>query len=366
MLAAVYHEFSGPIRVQRVERPACPPDGGVVIRVQATGVCRSDWHGWKGHDSDIVKHGLPFVPGHEVSGIVVESSCCVVDDEDDPFPVGTRVAVPFILSCGVCHYCSTAVNKPTVCDDQRQPGFTQFGSFAEYLAVPRARRNLCRIPESVSFQQAAALGCRLTTAYRAVLQQGRLQKEDSVAVFGCGGLGLSCIMMAVAIGCSVIIAVDVSEQALRKAAELGATHTVKADADNSEAVRQKVFDATDDRGAAVSVEASGFAKPCENAVRCTQRAGRMVQVGLVSGTVAIPMDLVVAQEIEIVGSHGFAATDLPHLLKMVASGKLDPSRLIEREVTLEEGARAIEAMDHGSPLGITMVTQFSLDTTSRL
>ena len=360
MTAAVYHEFSGPIRLQSVDRPVCPPDG-VLLRVKATGVCRSDWHGWKGHDADIVRHGLPFVPGHEVSGIVVESGV------DDRFPIGTRVAVPFILSCGVCHCCRT--NRPTVCEDQRQPGFTQFGSFAEFLAVPRARRNLCRLPEAVSFQQAAALGCRFTTAYRAVLLQGRVRKKDSVAVFGCGGLGLSCIMLAVATGCSTVIAVDVSEPALRKAKELGASHTIKADDEGSrQAINEKILDATERRGADVAIEASGFAMACENAVRCTRRAGRMVQVGLVSGrkSANIPMDLVAAREIEIVGSHGFAATDLPNLLQMVASRELDPSRLIEREVTLEEGARAIEAMDRGSPLGITMVTQFPHDNTSRL
>jgi len=361
MIAAVYREFGGPIRLERVERPTIDgqdDDDTVLLQVKATGVCRSDWHGWKGHDADIITHGLPFVPGHEVAGVVVESRC------SDVFPVGTRVAVPFILSCGACHYCCHC-HRPTVCDNQRQPGFTQFGSFAEYLRVPRARRNLCPIPEAVSDQQAAALGCRFTTAYRAVLQQGRVREKDSVAVFGCGGLGLSCIMLSVAQGCSTVIAVDVSDEALQKALKLGATHTVRAD-QTSEQIQQEVLKVTNNRGADVSIEASGFVSACENAVLCTRRAGRMVQVGLVSGSPNVPMDLVAGREIEIVGSHGFAASDLPDLLEMVASRKLDPGQLIEREVTLEEGAQAIEDMDHGSPLGITMVTVFPHDTKSRL
>lgn len=355
MIAAVYHSFGGPIRLECVERPACPVDG-VVLRVRATGVCRSDWHGWKGHDPDITT--LPFVPGHEVSGVVEESRC-------NKFPVGTRVAVPFILSCGVCYFCRR--DRSTVCDDQRQPGFTQFGSFAEFLALPRADRNLCRIPEGVSFLQAAALGCRFTTAYRAVLQQGKICKEDNVAIFGCGGVGLSCIMLAVALGCSTIIAVDVSEKALQKAMKLGATHIVNANT-TPEDIQQEIHQLTESRGADVSIEASGFSSACENAVRCTRRAGRMVQVGLISASpVNVPMDLVTGREIEIIGSHGFAANDLPALLELVASGRLDPSVLVEEEVTLEEGAKAIESMDRGSPLGITMVTKFPpSDVMSRL
>ena len=363
MIAAIYREFGGPIRLERVARPVCPVDDGVVIQVKATGVCRSDWHGWKGHDSDIHTHGLPFCPGHEVSGVVVEVS----ENCRDQFPVGTRVVVPFILSCGQCHYCRCG--RSTVCDNQRQPGFTQWGSFAEYLAVPRAQHNLCRIvPDEtvISYAQAAALGCRFTTAYRAVVQQGRVRAHDTIAVFGCGGLGLSCILLAVAQGCTHVIAVDVSEAALQKALELGATHAVVASSSNAEQVRQEIYNLTNQRGADVCIEASGFAAACENAIQCTGRAGRMVQVGLVSDEVHVPMTLVTGREIEIVGSHGFGASDLPKLLDLVASKRLDPGRLIDREVTLAEGAKAIQDMDHGSPLGITMVTKFPHDAISRL
>ena len=192
MRAAVYSAFGGPITVQELPKPEAPP-GGVLIEVKATGVCRSDWHGWKGHDSDIADHGLPFVPGHELSGIVAQ-----LGEGVSGFAVGDRVAVPFILSCGGCREC--ARGRPTICEDQEQPGFTRFGSFAEFVALPRADRNLARLPAEVSFEAAAALGCRGTTAYRAVVQQGRLGEGESVAVFGCGGLGLSCVMMAKAHG----------------------------------------------------------------------------------------------------------------------------------------------------------------------
>jgi alcohol dehydrogenase len=363
MWAAAYHEFGGTIRVQQVAIPVCPDDG-VVIRVGAVGVCRSDWHGWKGHDGDVVAHGLPMIPGHEVSGVVIQSNVPL------SFRPGDRVAVPFILSCGHCEYCTGDRDdrdtrrrrrpppQPTVCKHQKQPGFTQYGGFAEYLALPRAKRNLCVIPDAVTLVQAAALGCRFTTAFRAVVQQGQLQPSDSIAIFGCGGLGLSCVLLAVAQGCQKIIALDVSDRALNKALELGATHTINTSDETNDKVRARVQQVTQTDGAHVTVEASGFGRACEQAVHCTRPGGRMVQVGLVKEAVSVPMDIVAAREVQIVGSHGFAASDLPVLLNMVATGKLDPARLIEKEVTLTEGAQAIEDMDHGSPLGITMVTKF--------
>ena len=168
MRAAIYRSFGGPIQIETVPVPSAPPDG-IVVQVMATGVCRSDWHGWKGHDDDIHQHGLPFCPGHELSGVVYQVGANVRN-----FSIGNRVAVPFILSCGQCIYCQEG--KPTVCTSQQQPGFTQWGSFAEYVALPRADRNIHKIPASVSFVQAAALGCRFATAYRAVLQQGKLKE----------------------------------------------------------------------------------------------------------------------------------------------------------------------------------------------
>jgi alcohol dehydrogenase len=348
MNAAVYHSFGGPIRVKRVPVPQAPPDG-VVIEVKATGVCRSDWHGWKGHDSDILAHGLPFVPGHEVSGIVVETGPLVKN-----VFIGDHVAVPFILSCGSCTACHAS--RPTICHRQEQPGFTQWGSFAQFVALPRADRNLRMIPKGVTFVEAAALGCRFTTAYRAVLQQGRLKSGETVAVFGCGGLGLSCIMLAQ--GASIIIAIDVNVAALEKSKTLGATHTIHVSSD--EQVRAEVWRISRNEGVDVAIDAAGVPSSCENAVYCTRRAGRMVQVGLPIGgrPPLVPMGLVASRELELIGSHGFAAHDLPDLLGMVADGRLTPMSLVEQCVTLEQGAQTLMDMDHISPLGMTVITDF--------
>lgn len=365
MQAAVYDQFGGPIRITTLPIPSNIPDDGVLLQVCATGVCRSDWHGWKGHDDDIRQCGLPFVPGHEVSGIVVQLGSAITK-----FRVGDRVAVPFILSCGNCDCCQQG--QSTVCLDQQQPGFTIYGSFAEYVVLPRADRNLSHIPKNVSFVQAAALGCRFTTAYRAVVQQGRLQPNQILAVFGVGGVGLSCCMIAAALGCQHIIAVDVNPAALDKAREMGATHVVLANSRssssssnpaNAQQTRNQALALTAGHGAHVTIDAGGFRTTCENAVHCTRRGGRMVQVGLLGEDCPeIPMNLVVARELEIVGSHGFAADDLPELMGLVSSGMLDPAQLVEREVTLDEGAQALMAMDHGSPLGMTMITKFRAES----
>ena len=351
MKAAVYRSFGGPIKVEDIPKPNAP-QFGVVILVMATGVCRSDWHGWKGHDSDIIEHGLPFVPGHEVSGIVVEVGSGITK-----FNVGDRVAVPFILSCGQCTMCCSH-NRPTTCEKQEQPGFTMLGSYAEYLAIPRAERNLSIIPDRVSFMEAAALGCRFTTAFRAVVQQGNISSNTSVAVFGCGGLGLSCVMIAAAFGAKQIIAVDVSDKALKKAKEVGATDTINA---KTADVRKNIAEITMEMGTDLTIDAAGFKATCEDAIHCTRRCGRMVQVGLPIGgqNPIVPMGMIAGKELEIVGSHGCDARDMPEILGLVESGKLDPKQLIEREVTLEQGAQALMDMNFGSPIGMLMITQFT-------
>ena len=342
MRAGVYHAFGGPIAVEDVPRPIAPP-GGVVLEVRATGVCRSDWHGWKGHDGDVIAHGLPFTPGHEVSGVIVERGAGV------ELPIGARCAAPFILSCGCCRECDRG--RATICERQQQPGFTQPGSFAQYVALPRADRNLRVLPDNVSFESAAALGCRFTTAFRAVVQQGRLQAGETLAVFGCGGLGLSAVMVGAATGAKVV-AVDPSAAARARALELGASAAVDA----SDGCREAVWAATG-FGADVCVECSGAARAVEDAVYSARRGGRVVQAGLPLGEEKpdVPMARVAGWELEIYGSHGLASHDLPAILDLVAAGRLQPDASIQRRVTLQEGCDAIVAMDSESKPGITMI-----------
>ena len=189
MKAVLIEQFSRPPTIQHLPEPD-PRPHGVVIEVKATGVCRSDWHCWQGHDTDVV---LPHVPGHEFSGVVA-----AVGKEVKGFKVGDRVAIPFINACGSCGECHSGNHQ--VCGAQTQPGFTHWGSFAQYTTVDHADVNLVHLPEELDFVTAASLGCRFVTSFRAVIDQGRVSAGQWVAVHGCGGVGLSAIMIASAAG----------------------------------------------------------------------------------------------------------------------------------------------------------------------
>ena len=214
--------FGDPLVVEAVPDPD-PPADGVVVAVRATGVCRSDWHGWMGHDPDI---SLPHVPGHELAGEVVAAG-----PEVRGFAAGDRVTVPFCCGCGLCDPCRHGWTQ--ICDANFQAGFTAWGSFAELIALPRADLNLVRLPETLGFVEAASLGCRFMTAFAALTD---VRAGDWVAVHGCGGVGLSAVMIARALGAAVV-AVDVDDETLALARSLGAAEIVDARAgDAAEAV----------------------------------------------------------------------------------------------------------------------------------
>ncbi|SDG25375.1 alcohol dehydrogenase [Limimonas halophila] len=346
MRAAQFDTFAGPIGVRSVPDPE-PPRDGAVVRVHANGICRSDWHAWQGHDPNV---RLPHVPGHELAGEVVATG------PDCPaFRAGDRVTVPFVMACGSCPSCWSGQQQ--ICEHQRQPGFTQWGAFAEYVAVPNAASNLVRLPENLGYPAAASLGCRFTTAYRALIEQGRLQTGEWVAVHACGGVGLSAVMIAVAAGAHVV-AVDVNAAALDRARALGASASVNAAtaADVAEAVRD-----ASNGGAHVSLDALGHTATCRNSIRGLRQQGRHVQVGLLTGEHAappLPMDEVIARELELRGSHGMAGHRFPTLFRLIETGRLDPAALISRHVSLAEGAERLMAMDRTPDAGIAVITSF--------
>jgi alcohol dehydrogenase len=339
----VFDEFGGPAAVREVPDPA-PAPHGAVVRVEATGLCRSDWHGWAGHDRSIA---LPHVPGHELAGRVAAVGAAVTR-----WRAGDRVTVPFVCACGTCEQCATGNHQ--VCERQTQPGFTGWGSFAELVALDHADVNLVALPDDVDAVTAAGLGCRVATAHRAVVAQGRVRPGQWVAVHGCGGVGLSAVMIAAAAGARVV-AVDVTPQALELATAFGAE--VVVDASTQDAVRA-VRDATGG-GAHVSLDALGSHATCGASIRGLRPRGRHVQVGLLPpdlGHPQVPMARVIALELEVVGSHGMAAHDYGDLLALVASGRIRPDRLVTRRIGLDEAGAALEAMgEPGYPAGVTVI-----------
>ncbi|MFC4640161.1 zinc-dependent alcohol dehydrogenase family protein [Deinococcus hohokamensis] len=325
-----------------------PPDDGVVVQVGATGVCRSDWHGWVGHDPDIT---LPHVPGHELAGTVVATGRHI-----RRWKVGDRVTVPFVSGCGRCHECQAG--HPQVCDRQFQPGFTHWGSFAEYVALHQAEQNLVALPDDLDFVTAASLGCRFATSFRAVVHQGRVRAGEWVAVHGCGGVGLSAIMIAKALGAGVV-AVDIDVEKLDLARQLGADVVInsRVTPDVAGAVR----DATDG-GVHVSLDALGHPETCVNSIENLRTRGRHVQVGLLLADQrrpALPMDRVIARELELYGSHGMPAHAYPEMLAMIRRGALQPDRLLGQRVSLEQSIDVLVNMDRFLERGVTVIDRFA-------
>ena len=343
MRAIIYEAFNRRPEVRELPDPV-PGDNGVVIHVMATGLCRSDWHGWVGHDTDI---RLPHVPGHEFAGVIAETGKRV-----SRWKIGDRVTMPFVAGCGDCPQCQSGNHQ--VCDNQFQPGFTHWGSFAEYVAVDYADVNLVRLPESLEYSTAAGLGCRFVTSFRALVDQGRLSAGEWVAVHGCGGVGLSAIMIADALGANVI-AVDITDAKLELAGRLGAVCTINSR--NVESVAQEVIKKTGG-GAHLSIDALGHPDTCYNSIANLRKRGRHIQVGLMLGentSPRVPMAQVIANELEIRGSHGIQAYRYEALWAMIGRGKLKPERLIGRTIALDEAVDALVTMDDFNTRGITII-----------
>ncbi len=346
MKAVVYRAFGEAPKIEHITDPV-PRDDAVVLKVMASGVCLSDWHGWQGHDPDIV---LPHVPGHELAGIVV-----AVGETVRHWHVGDRVTVPFVSGCGRCPQCHSGNQQ--VCDFQFQPGFTHFGSFAEYVAIHYADGNLVRLPEDMEFKTAASLGCRFATSFRAIVDQGRVTRDEWVVVHGCGGVGLSAIMIASALGAKVV-AVDISDEKLALAKQIGAVEGLNAKSTNK--VADAIRDLTDG-GAHVSVDAIGNAEVCVNSISSLRKRGRHVQIGLMVGDDSkpgLPMDKVLANELEIVGSHGMQAHRYVEMLEMISAGELSPEKLIGRTINLDASIEALMSMREFSGTGVTIITEF--------
>jgi alcohol dehydrogenase len=347
MRAVLYDAFGTPPRVVSLPDPRPSPDG-VVVRVGASGVCRSDWHGWMGHDADITP---PHVPGHELAGVVEAVGANV-----KRWRQGDRVTVPFVAGCGACAEC--AGGNQQVCPNQFQPGFTAWGSFAEYVALDYADANLVRVPDTIRFDAAASLGCRFATSFRAVVDQGRTKPGEWLVVHGCGGVGLSAVAIGRALGARVI-AVDVQDEKLASARRFGAELTFCGDDDK--ALLDAIADTTGG-GAEVSIDALGHRTTCRNSILSLRRRGRHVQVGLLLGDQAdppLPMGRVTGWELELLGSHGMQAHRYADMLALILSGKIEPDDLISRRIALSDAPAALMDVPYSTEPGVTVITDFA-------
>jgi len=344
MHAAVLREYNSDLSLEDVAEPACPDDG-VVLKVIACGVCRSDWHGWTG-EHPRVKPGQ--IGGHEYCGEVVEAG------RDATHRIGDRLVAPFILACGSCPSCHSGNGQ--TCPNQRLPGFVEPGAFAEYVAVP-FDHNLARLPEILSPTVAAGLGCRVTTAWHALTGRAALQPGEWLAVHGTGGIGLSAAILGRAMGARVVV-VDVVEEKLRHALGLGAEAAVNArDGDTAARIREITGG-----GAHVSVEALGIPETVNASIECLRPLGRHVQVGMPVGHTArmeINMSAVYIGNIALYGTRGMPAWKYPSLLGLIESGVVDMTPLVAREVALSDVSAELRAFNGPTPPGVAVITDFT-------
>ncbi|WP_439027643.1 zinc-dependent alcohol dehydrogenase family protein [Haloarchaeobius sp. DT45] len=353
MQAVVLEAFKEPLQVQDVDRPEVTPEG-IIARVDGCGVCRSDWHCWQGDwDWFGYRPDPPHILGHEPCGTVVE-----VGEEVESVTEGDRIAIPFNFACGKCSLCRNG--HENICENHVGLGFMNEapGAFAEEVHVPNADINAVPLPDGISTDTAAGIGCRFMTSYHAMAHQGDVGDGESVVVHGCGGIGLSAIHIANALGANPI-AVDIQDEKLEKAESLGAVATV--DASQGDPVKE-VHDITDG-GADVSVDALGIETTCRNAVDSLGKGGRHVQVGLTTseeaGEIPLPTDEFVAKEIQFVGSLGLQPSRYPEMLSMIETGKIDPTKLVEKTIDIQQVPDELAAMSDYGTLGIPVCTDFT-------
>ncbi len=345
-MKAVYYDRFGARPVLKSVPDPSPGSGDVVVEIKATGICLSDWHGWQGHDPDI---HLPHVPGHEFSGVVVATG-----QDVKLFRKGMRVTVPFVGGCGVCGFCTEG--NPQICPDQFQPGFTHWGSFAQYVRIGYADFNVVELPLSFTFEMAASLGCRFSTAFRALVDRLKLSGGEVLAVVGAGGVGLSCVQIAVALGVTVLVA-DPKPAALKAATNLGAaavTNDVRP-----EAVKEFVWSHVRN-GAHASVDAYGSKTSCHAALASLRRGGRHVQVGLITeGQIGLPVSRFIAEEINFMGSHGIQSARLPDVFEFIERHEVDITKMIAGRCDLETGIEHLVTMQGSGVGGMQIITDFS-------
>jgi len=357
------NEVNKPLVIEDVQDPR-PRDYEVLVKVDACGVCHTDLHVMKGE----VKFPTPCVLGHEISGTVVEIGRGV-----EGLSEGDRVVCPFIMPCGTCSYC--LIGRDDLCEkffnynrlqgklydgdtrifrkDRSRVWMYSMGGLAEYAVVPYL--GVYRLPDNLPTHESAILGCAVFTAYGAVRNQADLRAGESVAIVAVGGVGINILQWAKTFGASEIIAIDVRDEKLKNARELGATHTVNA---SKEDAVKTVMDITDGHGVDVAFEALGRPGTIEMAFNMVRDGGRAVVVGIAPAGVSASVDAMrlVRRGIRLIGSYGARTRiDMPTILKLVSKGAIDLAKTVTRRYRLEQVNEAYTALDRGEIVGRAVV-----------
>lgn len=341
MKAARFYEAGKPMRIEDIATPE-PGPGEVLVEVRAAGVCGTDLH--IALEGTIPTARTPITLGHEGAGVIT-----ALGEGVTGWQVGDRVCFLPHAPCGECWYCTQG--RETLCPRTQIFGLHRDGTFAEAILVPA--RCLVALPEAISFELGAILTDAVSTAYHAVAVRGAVQRGESVVVIGCGGVGHHALLFARRLGAGQVIAVDVSDGALRRAQEAGADATVNAREDD---VAKRVKALTDGLGADLAVECVGRAETVTTALKCLRRGGRAVVVGVGSERVTLPpLQAFVGMDLALLGSMGFDRADLEAVIGMVAKGELDLTGSVSETVPLAEINAALQRVAEGRGASVRVV-----------
>ena len=328
MLAARLIEPGRPLEVHELPVPE-PEPGEILLAVRACGICGTDLH--LAVAGDIPVERTPITLGHEAAGIVSRIGSDVSD-----FAIGDRVALFPAAYCGECPYC--LAGRESLCEASKVYGMARDGALANFVTAPA--HSAFHLPDAVPFDQGAVVTDAVSTPYHALRKRGKLEKGETVGVFGCGGLGSHAIQLAKMMGASKIISVDVDGAALERALRLGADLAVNpAEEDTAKVIRSHL----QAPGLDMALEFVGKSETVELAIRCLAKGGRAVIVGVGMGKPSLPrIASFVSRELSVLGSFGMDRSDIEDLFDWVATGKLDLSGSISARYPLEQADAALQ------------------------
>lgn len=342
MKAARFYEIDTPLRIEHVPIPEIGEDE-VLVQVKAVGLCGSDIH--------ILKEGLtltafkPITPGHEAAGIVAR-----VGSKVEGWTPGERVSVLPGIYCGTCSQCLQG--RGSLCERRRMIGIQAEGALAEYLKVPA--KNLVSLPAPVSFPVGAIMTDAVATPFHALIDRAALKSGETVAIFGVGGLGLHAVQIAKLAGARHIIAVDIRDEQLARARQVGADTIINSRTSSAAAM---IMAATAGRGVDVAAEFVGLAETIAQAVESTAVGGRVVVSGIGSEPITtVPPAVLVRRELSLMGSYAFTKQTIERLMDLIASGKLSLDASVTHTFSLDEVNEGLDVLQKkiGNPTRVVI------------
>lgn len=319
MKAAIFHGPHQPLRIEDYPTPSIKPHE-VLVKVAACGVCHTDLH--------YIDHGVPtfkkppLILGHEASGTVAQAGIDVKN-----FKEGERVLLPAVLTCGTCDYCRTG--RENICQTMTMFGNNIDGAYAEYVAAPA--KDIFHLPPEIPLAEGSIIADAISTPYHAVKNRAEVRPGDTVVVFGCGGVGINVVQMAVVAG-GVVIAVDISDRKLERAKQFGATSTINPT--KVENLGKEIKKLTGG-GADIAIEAIGKPQTIEAAFGTLRKGGRLVVVGYSTEDIKLSAAKIMYSEMEVRGSLGCRPVDYPRLIELCRIGKVKVSELVTQKFPLD-------------------------------